>query len=54
MAVASWKTIADILIANGIVKIDGGHYMIVDMPRLIAAENGGKRWHDFKASAATT
>lgn len=50
MAVASWKTIANILIANGIVKLDGGHYMIVDMPKLLAAEGEGKRWHDFKSS----
>lgn len=52
MAVASWKPIANILIANGIVKYDGGHYMIVDMPKLIAAEGAGKRWHDFKSSSA--
>jgi len=52
MAVASWKTIAQILVANGIVKLDAGHYMIVDMPKLIAAEVEGKRWHDFKASSA--
>ena len=51
MAVASWKTIANILIANGIVKVDGGHYMIVDMPKLLAAENDGKRWRDFKAAS---
>jgi hypothetical protein len=51
MAVASWKTIANILIANGIVKIDGGHYMIVDMPKMLAAENEGKRWHDLRASS---
>ena len=51
MAVASWKPIANILIANGIVKVDGGHYMIVDMPKLIAAENEGKRWHDFRSSS---
>ncbi|GAC1659110.1 MAG: hypothetical protein NVS4B13_03170 [Candidatus Elarobacter sp.] len=51
MAVASWKTIANILIANGIVKNDAGHYTIVDMPRLIAAENESKRWHDLRASS---
>ena len=51
MAVASWKTIANILIANGIVRVDGGHYMIVDMPKLLAAENEGKRWRDFKSAS---
>ena len=51
MVVASWKTIANILIANGIVKVDGGHYMIVDMPKMLAAENDGRRWRDFKSAS---
>ena len=51
MTVASWKPIANILMANGIVKLDGGHYMIVDMPKMIAAENEGKRWRDFKSAS---
>jgi len=52
MTVASWKPIAQILIANGIVRYDGQHYLIVDMPKLLAYENEGKRWHDLKASSA--
>jgi hypothetical protein len=52
MTVASWKPIARILIANGIVKYDGAHYMIVDTPKLLALESAGKRWHDLAASSA--
>jgi hypothetical protein len=51
MTVASWKTIAQILIANGIVRREGGQLYIVDMPALFAAETSGKRWHDLKASS---
>ncbi|HTD33161.1 MAG TPA: hypothetical protein VK665_05855 [Candidatus Elarobacter sp.] len=52
MTVASWKPIATVLIANGIVRYDGAHYMIVDMPKLLAIEDAGKRWHDLRASSA--
>jgi hypothetical protein len=52
MTVASWKPIAGILTANGLVRREGGQYYIVDMPRLLAAETGGKRWHDFKNPSA--
>ncbi len=52
MTVASWRPIANILIANGIVKREGQHYDIVNMPALFAAETSGKRWHDFKSSGA--
>ena len=42
MTVASWKPIAGILTANGLVRREGGQYYIVDLPRLLAAETGGK------------
>jgi hypothetical protein len=52
MTVASWKAIAQILMANGIVRKQGSQYYIVDMPRLLAAETAGKRWRDFKNAGA--
>jgi hypothetical protein len=52
MTVASWKPIAGILIANGIVRREDGQYYINDLPRLLAAETSGKRWHDFKNPSA--
>jgi len=52
MTVASWKPIAQILMVNGIVRREGSQLMIVDMPKLLAAEISGKRWHDFKSSQA--
>lgn len=47
MAVASWKPIAEILIANGIVKKSGDNYYIVDMKKLIAAMVARKRWNEL-------
>jgi len=47
MAVASWKPVANILIANGIVKKTGTAYYIVDMKRLIGAMVAKKRWTDL-------
>jgi hypothetical protein len=52
MTVASWRPIANILVANGFAKRDGQYYNITNMPGLIAAETGGKRWHDFKSAGA--
>jgi hypothetical protein len=52
MAVASWKPIAQILIANGIVRKIGNQFYIVDMPALLNAETSGKRWRDFKNAGA--
>lgn len=52
MTVASWKPIAQILIANGIVRREGAQYYIVDMQRLLAAETSGKRWHQFASAGA--
>jgi hypothetical protein len=52
MTVASWRPIANILIANGIVKREGQYYYIINLPALFAAETAGKRWHDFKSAGA--
>jgi hypothetical protein len=47
MAVASWKPIANILIANGIVRKSGDDYYIVDMKRLIDEMVAHKRWDEL-------
>ena len=47
MTIASWKPIADILIANGIVKRENQYYYIVDMKRLLDAIASDKRWRDL-------
>ena len=50
MTVASWKPIADILIANGIVTKRDSHYYIIDMKRLLDAIAEEKRWKDLSKS----
>lgn len=52
MAVASWKPIAGILQANGIVEKRGNHFYIVDMHKLLAAVVAGTRWKELKDSQA--
>jgi len=52
MAVASWKPIASILIANGVVRRDGADYYIVDMKRLVEAMAAHERWTDLKGHDA--
>ncbi len=47
MAVASWKMIAGILEANGIVKQREGIYFIIDMTRLLQFVIAEKRWSDL-------
>lgn len=47
MAVASWRPIAAILEANGIVRRSGDDFYIVDMKRLIATMSGRKRWNEL-------
>jgi hypothetical protein len=50
MAVASWKLIADILEANGIVSKHEGVYFIIDMTRLLEFVVAEKRWSDLAKS----
>lgn len=48
MVIASWKPIADILIANNIVKKKGDAYFIVDMVALFDLITAEKRWTDLQ------
>jgi hypothetical protein len=50
MVIASWKPIADILIANNIVKKRGDAYYIIDMTALFNLIINEKRWTDLKGS----
>ena len=50
MTVASWKPIARILEANGLVKQEQGFYYILDMRGLLQLSVDGKRWKDLKDS----
>src|SRR5262249_16407818 len=52
MVVASWKPIADVLAANGIVKQEAQAYWIVDMGKLLELMAAGKRWRDLPGNAA--
>jgi hypothetical protein len=51
MIIASWKPIADILIANNIVKKKGDAYYIIDIPALFNLIIAEKRWIDLTGSA---
>lgn len=48
---ASWRPIAQILVANGIAQRDGDFYYVVDMPQLMALIEKGARWRDLEDSA---
>ncbi len=50
MVIASWKPIAEILIANGIVEHKGNAYYIIDMNKLISLMLEKKRWTDLKGN----
>jgi len=52
MVVASWRPIADILVANGIAQRQDGIYYLVDLPALMALIDKGARWRDLKGSQA--
>ena len=52
MVIASWRPIADILVANGIAENQGGIYYLVDLPRLMELIEKGTRWRDLKSSGA--
>lgn len=47
MAVASWKPIADILIASNLVKKIGADYYIVDMRRFVSLMSARERWNQL-------
>lgn len=52
MVLASWRPIADILVANGIAERQGDIYYVVDLPALMDLVEKGKRWRDLKGSQA--
>lgn len=49
---ASWRPIADILVANGIAAKQGEFYYVVDLPALMALVDKGTRWRELKSSDA--
>ena len=49
---ASWRPIAEILVANGFVQKQGDFYYVVDLPGLLAIAEKGTRWRDLKDSNA--
>jgi hypothetical protein len=50
MVIASWRPIARILEANGIVREEGGALWIIDMEKLFALMAEEKRWRDLAGS----
>lgn len=52
IVLASWRPIADILIANGIARKQGDFYYVADLQALLAMADKGTRWRDLKASSA--
>ena len=52
MVVASWKPIADILIANKIAEKRGDVFYVVDLPALMALIEKGTRWRELEKSQA--
>lgn len=51
MAIASWKPIADILVANGIAKNEGAYYTL-NMAAYLTLVQNGVRWSELKDNAA--
>lgn len=52
MVFASWRPIAEILVANGIAERQGEVYYVVDLPALMALVDKGTRWRELKKSEA--
>ncbi len=52
IVIASWRPIAEILAANGLVKREGEIWYVVDMPGLLALAEKGTRWRELKNSEA--
>ena len=52
MVFASWRPIAEILVANGIAERKGDIYYVVDLPGLMALVEKGARWRELKKSEA--
>jgi len=52
MTVASWKPIADVLAANGIVQRGADSVLTLDMHQLLAVMRRGSRWRDLPHNVA--
>jgi len=52
MVFASWRPIAEILVANGLAERRGEVYFVTDLPGLMALVEQGARWRDLKSSHA--
>jgi hypothetical protein len=52
MVLASWRPIAEILVANGVAERDGDNYFVSDLPGLMQLIDRGTRWRDLKDSKA--
>ena len=52
IVLASWKPIAEILVANGLAARQGGIYYLTDLPALMALMDKGTRWRELKRSEA--
>ena len=52
MVLASWRPIAEILVANGLAERQGDIYYLVDLPGLMSLVESGARWRDLKSSKA--
>jgi hypothetical protein len=52
IVLASFRPIAEILIANDVAKKDGDFYYIVDLPKLMKLIEQGKRWNELRSSEA--
>ena len=52
MVLASWRPVAEILVANRIVERQDDIYYVVDLPGLMALIEKGTRWRDLKNSQA--
>lgn len=49
---ASWKPIAEILVANGLAERRDGAYFLTDLTKLLQLVDQRARWRDLKASSA--
>ncbi|ATE60670.1 substrate-binding domain-containing protein [Thauera sinica] len=47
MVIASWKPVAELLKANGIVREADGALWVIDMEKLLALMTKGERWRDL-------
>jgi hypothetical protein len=51
MVIASWKPIADLLVAQGMARAEAGGYYILDMNRLLETMQRGARWKQLPGNS---